>query len=185
MRTRGNHGPCQGRLGPARSNTPPGPASRGIMLLECLVYLSVVMLLVGLAMAAFYAGWDSHRHLQKACHDIEQVLRAGNHWRAEVRSSVGPPRLENDDAGQRMVLALPSGTVEYRFATNGVFRRDGGRTNWTRWMGSLAATSLVPESRERVMTWRWELELARRGRDKKIVPLFTFLAVQPRNDTAP
>jgi len=53
----------------------------GVLLVECLIYLSVWSVLLGLSFAAFYRVWDNATRLRRSAADIARVLQAGERWR--------------------------------------------------------------------------------------------------------
>src|SRR5674476_390798 len=66
----------------------------GILLIECMVYISVFAILTGIGTAAFYFCWDHTRAVIYATDDIASALRAGERWRADVRGTVSAWRWE-------------------------------------------------------------------------------------------
>jgi len=64
-------------------------AERGVTLIECLIYIGLLVIIVGLAWAAFSRALDSSHRLQDSASDISRALDAGERWREDVRQSSG------------------------------------------------------------------------------------------------
>jgi hypothetical protein len=153
--------------------------SPGFLLIDCLVYIALLLLLMTLAFAAFYRTLDNSKSLNRNAADIARALQAGERWRADVRAATAQPRLE--EAGGESLLHLPraNGEVLYTFRTGAVLRKDTASTNatWEPVLLDVKSSRLVPEPRQRVRGWRWELELASVNKTQRMRPLFTFQAV--------
>lgn len=153
---------------------------RGYLLIEAMIYIAVLSALLGVGYSAMYRCIDGSIALRRNAEEITSALHAGERWRADVRSATAPPRLETTEAGQLLYLESSRQVVAYRFATNAVFRRlDGGA--WVCLLRNVKTSTMASDSRERVVAWRWELELQPRQsgsvKPSRIRPLFTFLAV--------
>src|ERR1019366_9413701 len=98
-------------------------ARAGYLLIECLVYLSVIVVILGLALGAFYVCWDYSKALHYATDDITAALHAGERWRADIRSATGKIVVETTPDGER--LRIPQGTNEpiYNFSAGEVRRQ--------------------------------------------------------------
>ena len=95
----------------------------GMMLLECLVYISVFAILLGGATAVFYFCWDHSDALIYTSNDIASSLHAGERWRADVRAATGKITIETNAAGE--VARIPEGarTIFYHFESGEVRRQ--------------------------------------------------------------
>ena len=60
---------------------------RGLMLLECLVYIAVLSGLLGLSVMLFNRSLNHSRRLQQNLGQISTVLKVGEAWRAQARDS--------------------------------------------------------------------------------------------------
>ena len=87
----------------------------GILLMECLVYLSVFTILTAIGMAAFYFCWDHTRALIGATNEITVALHAGEGWRADVRAATGKISVETTAAGEVVRIPEREREVVYRF----------------------------------------------------------------------
>lgn len=149
-------------------------------LIECLVYIALVMVLLGVAYAAMYRCLDSSIALRRNAEDIASALHAGERWRGDIRAATSQPRAEAIEDAQLLHLDTPRGPVTYRFGTNGVSRRVGEGA-WINLLPRVKASTMSADAREQVTAWRWELELRPRTtgsmKPSHVRPLFTFIAV--------
>jgi hypothetical protein len=160
-----------------------GDGQHAYLLIEALVYISVIVALLGAGYAAMYRCVDSSFALRRNADDITSALHAGERWRADVRAATSQPRVENADSDLLFFLEGAHGTVLYCFTTNAVFRSvDAGP--WSRVLEHVKSSIIAPDKREYVTAWRWELEIQPRGKGSvkpgRVRPLFTFLAVPER-----
>ena len=151
--------------------------SSGIMLVEMLVYMSVLLVIIGVGYAALYNCIDNSAALRHSSDDIVSALHAGENWRADLRSSAGQIQVETTPDEQIVRLRGTHGDVSYRFANNTIFRRLGNN-EWSPVLARVKASTFTSESRHNVAAWRWELELQTRTKKvNRVLPLFTFIAV--------
>ena len=149
----------------------------GISLIEMLVYMSVLLVIMGVGYAALYNCMDYSTALRRSSDDIVNALHAGENWRAEMRTSAGQIQLETTPDEQIIRLRGTHGEVSYRFANNTIFRRLGNN-EWSPVLARVKASTFTSESRHNVAVWRWELELQTRTKKvNRVLPLFTFIAV--------
>lgn len=161
----------------------PPPHVGGYMLIECLVYISALLILLGLGYAAFYRCLENSVALRRSADDIANALHAGERWRADLRAANGTIRVEGTSRDQILHLPGARGGVAYQFSTNVVLRRVGSGP-WTRLLANVKSSSMESDPRPSVVAWRWELELKPRSkRLGRVRPLFTFIAVPERSST--
>jgi Tfp pilus assembly protein PilE len=159
------------------------PSNRGISIIECLVYGFVLLILLGITYSAFYRCVENSYALRRSAEDTAAALRAGERWRADIRSATGSIQSEATPDGAFLHLQSPHGAVDYHFTSNAVLRRAQSGP-WAPLLASVKASAMQADPRGDVAAWRWELEL--RPRSKKPVrmtPLFTFIAVPERSST--
>ena len=161
-----------------RTSLPSSFASRrGIMLIDCLVYISLLALILGLAFAAFYRTLEHSTRLERNAADIVRGLHVGERWRADVRSATGALRMSNDTNG--IVLRIPrdQGSIAYIFREGVVHREEtpGGRHEVV--LANVRVSGFFRDSRKHVAGWRWELELQGKEEVSRVKPMFSFLAV--------
>jgi hypothetical protein len=152
----------------------------GILLMECLVYLAVFVILLGIGTTAFYFCWDYSKALMYATDDVESAMRAGERWRADVRAATEKISIETTASGE--VVKIPEGEKEilYRF-DSGEVRRQLASSEFSELLLSKVKTSQMKlDARSTVTAWRWELELAQRRKETHLPLLFTFEAAQTK-----
>jgi len=148
--------------------------SRGITLIECLVYIGALATVFGMGTAAFYHSSASSAALRRNADDIAQVLHVGERWRADVRAATQPVRF--DAAEQTLHVTHGETVVAYKFAANQILRRAKADTPWVVILPRVAQSHMAPEPRTHVIGWRWELELKSIREPAPLRPLFTFTA---------
>jgi hypothetical protein len=148
----------------------------GYLLLECIVYMALFTIIVGLGMAIFYLCWDNSKALLYATDDITAALRTGERWRADVRSATGKITIETTAAGE--LLRIPCGTNEVLYHFNaGEIRRQRASANFSELLlPTVKASQMIMDTRGPVSAWRWELELKSRRKETHLPLLFTFEA---------
>jgi hypothetical protein len=153
------------------------PGSEAFSLLECLVYVSVLLVIMGLLATIYYhADWN-HRNLERNASDMVRTLQAGERWRDDVRQASGPIKLE--PAGQGPELSIPhtNGTVRYAFREGAVWRQAGAAGRWQAALTGVLSSRMEKEPRQLVAAWCWDVELKSRQQTPRVRPLFTFEAV--------
>ena len=147
----------------------------GYMLIECLVYIVVLVVVLDLAYAAYYRCQLNSVNLRRNAEDIVITVRAGERWRADIRAATAPPKL----AGNKLVVPQAAGEVVYEFVDNTMWRQDG--TARIAVLRRLRASTMQADARSRVTSWRWEVELMAGKKTPRLRPLFTFTAVAGGN----
>jgi hypothetical protein len=148
----------------------------GYLLIECLVYLSVLVVILGLGLGAFYVCWDYSKALHYATDDITAALHAGERWRADIRNATGKIAVETTPEGER--LRIPDGANEIIYNFNaGEVRRQIASSGFSELLlPKVKVSQMVTEKRGPVAAWRWELELTSRRKETHLPLLFTFEA---------
>ncbi|MEI6193413.1 MAG: hypothetical protein WCS42_03690 [Verrucomicrobiota bacterium] len=149
----------------------------GVMLLECLVYIAVFAVLLGIGTAAFFFCWDHSKALVYATDDIASALRAGERWRADVRSATGEISVEATAAGERVRIPEAEKEIVYRFESGEMRREISNARNSQLLLPKVTASQMQRDARGGVNAWRWELELMPRRREMQLPLRFTFEAV--------
>jgi hypothetical protein len=149
----------------------------GILLVECLVYFSIWLVVMGLAFAAFYRCLDYSKALSRNAADIVRVLQAGERWRDDVRGATGP--LELFELEDDLALHIPqtAGETIYLFMKGGIWRSTGKSAPRMQILSGVRTSRMLKDERERVVTWRWEIELKNAQKAARVRPLFSFQAV--------
>lgn len=149
---------------------------RGITLFECLVYLGAVMVILGLSTAAFYQCMDNSIGLRRNADDIVRALKAGEHWRDDVRAATVQPKFEQTDAGWTLAIHHGECEIAYQFVTNALLCRAGSGGSWAVALDRVKSCQVMPEQRQHVWCWRLELELEAYRKGARLQPLFSFEA---------
>ena len=158
------------------ANRTTAPREKGILLIDCLVYIGLFFLITGVAFCFFYSCWDGSLALRRNTDDITSALRAGEIWRADVRNASGPLRVENSADGQFLHIPEKSGDAVYRYAAGSLWR-DAANHEPRQLLPKVKSSRMELEQRHQVTAWRWEIELPIKKRTAQVHPLFTFEAV--------
>lgn len=149
----------------------------GVMLVECLVYVSVLMILLGLGFGAFYACWDKSKSLRYHADDITRTLRAGERWRADVRSATGRLKLTTAPEGQMLEIPRGTNTLVYVFTGGAVCRKLASTKHWVTVLPKVQVSQMEADRRTHVTGWRWHVELVPTRPQVRVPPVFSFEAV--------
>jgi hypothetical protein len=150
----------------------------GILLIQCMVYIAVFAILLGVGTAAFFLCWDHSKALVYATDDIGAALRAGERWRADVRSATGIISVEQSATGEVVHIPAPEKEIVYRFES-GEVRREFPATHISQLLlPKVNGSQMSVENRSGVTAWRWELDLLVRRPETQLPLLFTFEAAQ-------
>ena len=145
---------------------------QGILLVECMLYVALFLVVTTVAALAYYRVDVETRALDRNSDDIVRAMKAGEQWRAEIRSATAPPQLENGT----VKLTTKAGDVVYT-TTNGVIWRKVGQSRALPWLERVKVSTMEIDTRQNVAAWRWELELQTKRAQASVRPLFTFTAV--------
>ena len=158
------------------SSSPRARAQTGVLLLECIVYIGLYAIVVGLGLATFYLCWDNSKALLYATDDMAAALRAGERWRADVRSATGKITVETTAQGE--LLRIPRGTnaILYRFSAGEIHRQLASPGYSDPLLSTVESSQMVMDQRGPVSAWRWELELKPHRKETHLPLRFTFEA---------
>ncbi len=148
----------------------------GMAILECLMYIVMLFLVMGMAYAGFYEVLEHTTRLQRSAADITRAVQAGELWRADVRNSLGMPKLEELEG--QMVWQIPQANkeVSYLFKGDTVYRQEGKAVPKP-FLAQVKSSRMLVDKGQQVSSCRWEVELAGGKKQSKLKPLFTFQAV--------
>ena len=160
-------------------NYSPARGASGILLIECMVYISVFAILLGGATTVFYFCWDHTQAVVYTTDEIASALHAGERWRSDVRASTGKINVESSADGE--VVRIPKGarTVSYRFESGQVSRQVSGPGTPQVLLAKTKTSEMKLDVRGAVNAWRWEVQLLPRRKEANLPLLFTFEAVAP------
>jgi hypothetical protein len=154
-----------------KSNSP-----AGYLLTEALVYISVVVLILGIGYAAMYRSIHYSLDLRRSAEDIAKALSVGERWRGDIRTANIRVDWQQLDGERVMILEGSSGRISYRATDQTLFRKTGDGP-WAAVLSNIKTSSFQADKRDHVTAWRWELELLPRAKNPRLKPLFTFTAV--------
>lgn len=149
---------------------------RGIMLVDCLIYLAVTAVLVGLGMALFIRCLNAASDLSRNADDIAAALQAGERWRADLRLATAQPSFARTN-GLELTIPKAGGTVIYRFADDAIWRRAESDATWTRLLDRVKHAEWNTDPRGPVTAWHFDVELKSKRPNAKVRPLFSFIGV--------
>lgn len=154
------------------------------MLVEALVYISLVGVVLGTGYAVMYRCVDNSVLLRRNAQDMTAALDAGERWRTDIRGARQPLQVETSEIGQTLHLTTQKGEVVYHFETNTVTRRIQGQPG-IRLLTEVKNSEMRTDPRQKVNAWQWEVELLPRAKGYtkpgRVRPLFTFTAVPERS----
>ncbi len=96
---------------------------RGAQLLECLVYIAIFFVVADIGYCELYHCWSDSAAFRREADEITQSLRAGEHWRADVRAATGPIETTINGAVKAMRIPQSGGDVVYLWSNGQVRRR--------------------------------------------------------------
>src|SRR5208282_6578610 len=134
----------------------------GMLLMECLVYMFLLVIILGLAYEAYYRCADNSKRLNQNVDDIVRALQAGESWRDDIRAA-----LEVTPAADSLRLVQSNATVDYVFDQNAVWRRAGKGAPLARFLPAVKASRMEKDERHHVTAWRWVVELSTREKSPR------------------
>jgi hypothetical protein len=149
------------------------------MLIECLVYLTVLAILLTGATTVFYFCWDHSAGLIGSTEQIHSALNAGERWRADVRAATGAISVETAANGETVKIPEGQNEIEYLLNSNQVSRQSGSVNAVL--LSRVKTSDMKMDARGGVSAWRWELELTPRRSETHLPLIFTFEAAQPKS----
>jgi hypothetical protein len=153
---------------------PPRRSQQGLLLVECMVYIALVMLITGIGVSLFTRTLSFQREIERNSNDIVQTLKVGEQWRMDIRKAVRPIMVEN----HRLKIPQVNSRVTYDWSNGSLWRIEFDDPPQLLLRG-VKASEFIKNEREHVAAWRWEIELDRNRGKMNVKPLFTFGAVDP------
>jgi Tfp pilus assembly protein PilE len=143
-------------------------------LVECLVYIALFFVVLGVALGAYYQMDEQSRGFARNSSDIVRTMQAGERWRADVRNATNAAQFEQN---LELRLATRNGDVSYFFRDGVVWRQSTNESKSTPVLANVKSSLMKADPRSQVKAWRWEIELQSKRTKATVRPLFTFLAV--------
>ncbi len=159
--------------------------NRGVTLIECLVYCSVLMILAATGIVLLGKMMGFHRDLERNANDITRSLNAGERWRADVRQATGPIRSFVE--GESVLFEIPQETdsVLYQFDQHHLWRHTSSESPSWLALKDVSGCQFVLDSRSHTEAWRLEVHLKTKLKTVRVEPKFSFLAVPPPQPPTP
>ena len=158
---------------------PTGTARRraGVSLIECLVYIGMASVILGVGYQALYSATENARGLRRNSDDIAAALSAGERWRQDIRDATGVIRVEN--LGTNQVAHIPQrlGAVTYEFAEGRLRRQAKPDGAWMVLLPKVQSSVMAADARKQVTAWRWDFMIKPASRQVRLKPVFSFAAV--------
>ena len=152
-------------------------SQQGITLIECLVYISVLFVVLGVAYQACDRFVGNSLDLRRNAADIIHALQAGERWRADVRAATGPLHLEIFEGDEVLEIPQTAGTVLYQFARGNVWRAQSKEDRWILLLSKVKNSQIKFDQGRQVQSVRWEIELKSRREPAHVRPLFSFQSI--------
>jgi Tfp pilus assembly protein FimT len=157
--------------------------ARGFTLVECLIYISVSAVVLGIGSVAFYRCWDDNKNITRNGNEIVQTLKAGENWRTDMRSATGPIKLSTTNAQQTISIPCGQQVVTYSFDNGEVRKQTVKNGSWNVVIQKVKSSQMETDKRDLVTAWRWDVELVSQRKNAKVRPLFTFEVVAGNSST--
>jgi Tfp pilus assembly protein PilE len=143
-----------------------------MLLIECLMYMALLVVILGLAYAAYDRCAENSKRLNSNVDDVVRALQAGERWRDDIRAALAVTTAEDS-----LHMVQSNATVDYMFDGNAVWRRAGAGAPLARFLPAVKSSRMETDARQLVTAWRWKVELLTRGVPERCRPFFTFEAV--------
>lgn len=153
---------------------------RGIMLVECLIYIGVLGLITLLAFSTFFSFLSHHRDIVRNSEDIVGTVHSIEKWRADVRLATQPLALETNNLEHVLRIHQASHDVAYVFDGKEVWRVVDGVTPERPLLTRIKSSRMEEDKRTHVTAWRWEVELTPSRKNTRYKPQFSGWAVPPK-----
>lgn len=150
--------------------------TRGIMLAECLIYIAISAVLVGVAFMLFFRCMDTARNFSRNADDITGALSVGERWRADLRRATETPSASQPDL---LDLVIPVGArhVIYLFENGAIWRSESGDASWSMLLDRVESAEWHSERRVHTTAWHFDLEMKTRKKNATVNPLFSFVGI--------
>jgi Tfp pilus assembly protein FimT len=154
---------------------------QGIYLIECILYIALLGVVLGVATIAFNRCWDDSKRLRHNADDIVHALKAGEQWRADLRTATGPIQVTDQNDAETVLVPVPAGAITYTYARDELRRQAGPAAPDILVLTGIKSSRMQADARPPVPAWRWELELQTGQKNVRVTPLFTFETVAGHN----
>jgi hypothetical protein len=152
------------------------------MLAECLVYIAISAVLVGVGSMLFLRCMDTAKNCLRNADDITGALSVGERWRADLRRAIETPSACEPGRAD-FVIPVDGGHVVYLFENGAIWRSETGDATWARLLDRVETASWDSEKRKFTTAWHFDLEMQTKKKNARLRPLFSFVGVPPAEDT--
>ncbi len=150
---------------------------RGIVLVECMVYIALVMVILGMGLNVYLKLLSFHRDLERNSHDITRTTKAGEIWRADIRSATAHLQIEGQADSLRLTIPIENDSIQYSFRDGTLWRQQSTEQSPQPLLTHIASCQFSKDSRTHTDAWVWDLKLKTKKKTVRIEPQFSFLAV--------
>ncbi len=151
------------------------------MLAECLIYIAIAAVLVGVGSMLFLRCMETARNFSRNADDITGALSVGERWRADLRRATDTPSASEPGRAD-LVIPVEGGHVIYVFENGAIWRSEAGDTRWTRLLDRVETARWNSEKRTFATAWHFDLEMETKKKNARLRPLFSFIGVAPAED---
>ena len=148
----------------------------GISLIEAIVYVTLFVFLLGCATRYFNIVYYHHKAVAKVTGYTTSALDAAKHWRRDIANAKTDPRLIRGDKFDVIEIDQAAGNqISYRLNRSTLERYNG--EEWVPIIQRVNSSIMIPDQREYVRAWRWELSLETKSQYIGNPLRFSFVAV--------
>jgi type II secretory pathway component PulJ len=148
----------------------------GISLIDGLVYIALFAVLLTCATRFFSVVYHHNKAAAKAAGYTIAALDAAKQWRRDIANAKGEPKLIRDVHFDVIRIDQANGEqVSYRVNGTRLERHNG--EEWVPIIRRIASSIMLPDQREQVRAWRWELAMETKSRFLGNPVRFSFTAV--------
>ena len=135
----------------------------GVSLIECLVYIGLFTVLLLCGSRFFTVVYQHNKAVAKAAGYTSAALDAARHWRRDIANAKGEPKLIRGERFDVIRIDQANGErVSYRVNGTRLERHNGDE--WVPIIRRVASSIMLPDQREHVRAWRWELAMETKSR---------------------
>ncbi len=155
----------------------------GASIIEALIYVSLLAFLLVCGARYFNIVYYHHKAVAKVTGYTVSALDAAKHWRRDMANAKADPRLIRGDQFDVIEIdQVVGGQISYRLNRSTLERYNG--EEWIPIIRRVDSSIMVPDQREHVRAWRWELALETKSEYIGDPLRFSFVAV-PGHPLAP
>lgn len=158
-------------------------SKHGISLIQCLVYISLLGVMISVGGYTVAKALDQHRALAHNVNDIQKAVSIGEHWRSDIRAATGRIISTRDGSNQMLTIPTRAGEVVYEIRDCELRRRASPAASWVPLHDAVRGSQMESFSQAGVTAWRWDLELKSSAKKARVRPEFTFTAVPGKEAT--